>query len=56
MTRSFGSAGFDSRRLPVASARLVDAVAASLAFAAVSLCLAVTITVCSIGMGMPGPV
>lgn len=55
MTRSSGTAGFDSRRLPVASTGLVDAVAASLAFGAISLCLAVTVTVC-LGLSVAGPI
>jgi hypothetical protein len=48
MTRSPGAAGFTGQRLPVASPRLIDAVVASLAFGAFSLCLVVTLTVLSI--------
>jgi hypothetical protein len=55
MTRSPGATGFNSRSAPVASPRLIDAVAASLAFGALSLCLIVTITVLSIGMKLPIP-
>ena len=48
MIRSPGAAGFDSRPAPVASSRLTDAVAASLAIGSLSLCLIVTLTVLSI--------
>jgi hypothetical protein len=47
MTRS-SSAGFGGQDSPVASPRLIDAVVASLAFSAFSLCLVVTLTVLSI--------
>jgi hypothetical protein len=58
MTRSLRGAGFDSHAAPVASSRLTNAVAASLAIGALSLCLIVTLTVMSIkvGMAMPLPV
>jgi hypothetical protein len=58
MTRSLRAAGFDSHAAPVASSRLTNAVAASLAIGALSLCLIVTLTVLSIkvGMAMPLPV
>ena len=56
MTRSHGGgAGFDSRPAPVASSRLTDAVAASLAIGALSLCLIVTLTVLSIKVTMAMP-
>jgi hypothetical protein len=48
MTRSPGAAGFGGHDIPVASPRLIDAVVASLAFGAFSLCLVVTLTVLSI--------
>jgi hypothetical protein len=50
MTRS-GAAGFNSPAVAVASPRLRDAVAASLAIASLSLCLIVTITVLSSKLG-----
>ena len=40
-----GAAGFHGHGAPVTSTRLIDAVAASLAFAALSLCAAVVLTV-----------
>jgi hypothetical protein len=55
MTRSSGAPGFSGRSAPVASSRLIDAVVASLALGALSLCLAVTVTVYSIGTAMPIP-
>jgi hypothetical protein len=57
MIRSPGTAGFESRPAPVASSRLTNAIAASLAVGALSLCLVVTITVLSIKatMAMPLP-
>ena len=56
MTRS-GAAGFTSPAVAVASPRLRDAVAASLAIASISLCLIVTLTVLSnkLGAGFPLP-
>ena len=58
MIRSPGAAGFSGRAAPVASTRLTDAVAASLAIGSLSLCLIVTLTVLSIkvSMAMPIPV
>ena len=58
MIRSPGAAGFESRLAPVASSRLTNAIAASLAISALSLCLVVTLTVLSIKatMAMPIPV
>jgi hypothetical protein len=57
MTRSPDAAGFDGRAALVASSGLTHAVAASLAFGAVSLCLIVTLTVLStkVAMAMPIP-
>jgi hypothetical protein len=57
MTRSPGAAGFNGRSPPVASPRLIDAVAASLALGSLSLGLIVSLTVLSIkvGMAMPFP-
>jgi hypothetical protein len=45
MTRSPGATGFSGHSAPVASPRLIDAVAASLAIGAISLCLVVALTV-----------
>jgi hypothetical protein len=55
MTRSPGTAGFNGQTAPVASSRLTDAVAASLAFGACSLCLIVNLTVLSIRAAMAAP-
>jgi hypothetical protein len=57
MIRSSGTAGFQGRLAPVASARLTNAIAASLAIGALTLCLVVTLTVLSskIAMAMPIP-
>jgi len=57
MIRSTGAAGFNGRSAPVASSRLIDAVAASLAIASLSLCLIVALTVLSsrVSMAMPIP-
>jgi hypothetical protein len=54
MTRSSGAAGFASPAAAVASLRLRDAVAASLAIASLSLCLIVTLTVLSGKIGDSG--
>ena len=58
MARASGTAGFQSRPAPSASSRLTGAVAASLAVAALSLCLIVTLTVLStravMAMALPG--
>jgi hypothetical protein len=58
MIPSSGPAGFEGRSAPVESSRLTQAVAASLAVGAVSLCLIVSLTVLSIkvSMAMPIPV
>jgi hypothetical protein len=45
MTRSPGATGFSGHGAPVASTRLTNAVTASLAVGAVSLCLVVALTV-----------
>jgi hypothetical protein len=56
MIRSPGATGFDSPSAPVASSRLIDAVAASLAIGSLSLCLVVTLTVLSIKVAMAMPI
>jgi hypothetical protein len=56
MTRSPRAAGFVSRTAPVASTRLDDAVAATLAIGSLSLCLIVTLTVFSIKLSMAMPI
>jgi hypothetical protein len=56
MIRSPGAAGFNSRSAPVASSRLTDAVAATLAIGSLSLCLIVSITVLSIKVSMAMPI
>lgn len=57
MIRASGTAGFQGHPVTVASSRLTNAVAASLAVAALSLCLIVTLTVLStkatMAMGLP---
>jgi hypothetical protein len=57
MIRSTGAAGFCGRVAPVASTRLIDAVAASLAIASMSLCLIVALTLLSsnVSMALPFP-
>lgn len=56
MIRSSGAAGFACRPAPVASPRLINAVAASLAFGAASLCLISTLKVLAIKLiAMPVP-
>jgi hypothetical protein len=56
MIRSPRAAGFDSPSAPVASSRLADAVAATLALGSLSLCLIVTLTVLSIKVSMAMPI
>jgi hypothetical protein len=58
MTKSSRPAGFSSPAAAVASRRLLDAVAASLAIASLSLCVMVTLTVLSnkLGAALPIPV
>jgi hypothetical protein len=57
MIRTSGTAGFQGPPATVSSSRLTNAVAASLAVAALSLCLIVTLTVLStkatMAMGLP---
>jgi hypothetical protein len=57
MIRASGTTGFQGRPAPVVSSRLIGAVAASLAIAALSLCLIVALTVlstkASLAMGLP---
>ena len=57
MMRASGTAGFQSPSATVASSRLTQAVAASLAIAALSLCVIVALTVMStkatMAMGLP---
>jgi len=56
MIRSHGAWGFHGRSAPVACSRLTDAVAASLAIGALSLCLIVTLTLVSIKLSMAMPI
>ena len=56
MIRSSGACGFNGRTAPVASSRLNDAVAATLAIGALSLCLVVTLTVLSIMVAIAMPI
>ncbi len=56
MTRSSGTAGFQGLAAPVASSRLTNAIAASLAIAALSICLVVTLTVLSVQTTMAMPI
>jgi hypothetical protein len=55
MTRSSGTAGFNGKSAPIASSRLIDAVAASLVVSAFSLCLVATLAVLSIRASMAAP-
>ncbi|MCA6103561.1 hypothetical protein [Bradyrhizobium australafricanum] len=52
MKRWSGTAGFDGRLAPVASSRLTNAIAASLALGALTLCLVVAVTVLSCNITM----
>ena len=56
MIRSTGAQGFSGHSANVASPRLIDAVVASLAFSAVSLCLAVVIAALSLKASMAMPI
>ncbi|MGA2289180.1 hypothetical protein [Bradyrhizobium sp.] len=56
MKRSLGGTGFNSRSTPVASSRMADAVAATLAVGALSLCVIVTLTMLSIKISMAMPI
>jgi hypothetical protein len=55
MIGSSGETGFETRSAPVASSRLIHAVAASLAISGLSLCLVVTLTLLSIRVSMAMP-
>jgi hypothetical protein len=55
MKRSLRAAGFDGHAAPVASSRLTNAVAASLAIGSLSLCLIVALTALSIKVTMAMP-
>ena len=52
MLRSPRAAGFEGHAAPVASSRLTNAVAASLAIGSLSLCLIVALTALSIKVSM----
>ncbi|MGY2809207.1 hypothetical protein [Bradyrhizobium sp. USDA 4506] len=52
MKRWSGTAGFDGRPAPVASSGLTNAIAASLALGALTLCLVVAVTVLSSNITM----
>ncbi|NOJ47241.1 hypothetical protein [Bradyrhizobium archetypum] len=56
MIRSPGTAGFEGCRAPVASSRLLGAIATSLAIGTLSLCLVVTMTVLSIKATVAMPI
>ena len=56
MMRSPGAVGFESSRAPVASSRLLGAIATSLAIGALSFCLLVTLTALSIKVAMAMPI
>ncbi|MCA6123076.1 hypothetical protein J6500_14405 [Bradyrhizobium sp. WSM 1704] len=56
MTRWSGTAGFEGRPAPVASSRLTNAIAVSLAIGALTLCLVVTVTVLSSNITMATPI
>ena len=56
MIRSPGAAGFESRSAHVASSRVTDALAATIAIGGLSLCLIVTLTVLSIKVTMAMPI
>jgi hypothetical protein len=58
MIRASGTVGFQGQTATVSSSRLTNAVAASLAVAAISLCVIVTLTVvlstkATMAMGLP---
>jgi hypothetical protein len=55
MIRSPGTVGFVSTPAPVASSRLTNAIAATLAIGALSLCFAVTLTIVSMRIAMAMP-
>ena len=53
MKRSTGAPGFSNQIAPIASSRLIDAVVASLALGASSLCLAVAMLSIRVCQAMP---
>ena len=55
MAWSARAAGFDGPAAPVASSRLINAVAASLAIGSLSLCLIVALTILSIKVSIAMP-
>ena len=55
MKRLSGAVGFNAQSAPVASPRLIDAVAAALALGAVSLCLVLCLTVLATRASMAAP-
>jgi hypothetical protein len=55
MKRSSGAAGFEGLSTPATSSEVTDAVAATLAIGALSLCLIVALTVLSIRMSIAMP-
>jgi hypothetical protein len=55
MIRSPRAVGFVSTPAPVASSRLTNAIAATLAIGALSLCFAVTLTIVSMRIAMAMP-
>ena len=52
MNRWSGTAGFHGRPAPVASSRLTNAIAASLALGALTLCLVVAVTLLASNISM----
>ena len=52
MTRWSGTAGFQGRPAQVASSRLTNAIAASLALGALTLCMVIAVTVLSSNLSM----
>jgi hypothetical protein len=56
MTRSYSATGFGGRSTPVASPRLIDAVAAALVLSAFSLCLVAAVTALSIKAALAIPI
>lgn len=56
MIRSPGTVGFEGNRAPVASSKLLGAIATSLAIGTLSLCLMVTLTVLSIKATVAMPI
>lgn len=56
MTPSYSVTGFGGRSTPVASPRLIDAVAAALVLSAFSLCLVAVVTALSIKTALAMPI